>query len=628
MTALDDLTLLRHAAPDTVERRINVRFAVDGRSAAGLAAGQDGRLVAELCSWHRSQAQFTLLPGTEPESHRTQVVPTADGRVVALRIRPGAHQIVLLTPEGPDAGEHEVAVLAVRGARLLATPDPAAAAILITADESGTTLWQVTAQARPALRRLLHTREPLGGGVWLDAQGDLLSVQCRFDAAVVPAVADLRSGMLVADPCVDASAQNGPHERGPALVWAAHPGTGLRLVARPAARRPLSLAGPDRPEHAPAALNDFAEAVQPLAFSPDGRRLALHTRCGVRSRIYEFDIEDESVREVGFPPGVVFGGGAWPADGLRFLFGGPGCAAAPATLAPDGSWRLDGADARPAGAHAQHLTGPAGRIEAVVHGGPAWRTAPQLVLALHGGPSDQWSLTHHPLFAGLAAHDCAVLAPNQRGSTGYGKQHREAIAGAWAGPDLDDVISIGQDVAAERAAAALPPPVLFGVSYGAFLAMVAVAARPDLWRACVAVAPFLSAPKLYQDAARPVRVMLDRLRACEPVRDALGPRDLETLFAGARSEERRSPVYLLHGLRDETIPAAHTRRLAAALRAAGWREGRDLFVREIGDAGHDPFEDAPTAAESAASVVRFVRHGSPAHFRGGSAADPPERPRR
>ncbi|MBS2965401.1 alpha/beta fold hydrolase [Actinocrinis puniceicyclus] len=639
MTALGELPELRDAACGAVERRISVRFAPDGRSAAALAAGRDGRLVAELCSWHGSGARFTLLPGIEPESHRTQVVPAAHGRVVALRMRPGAHRIVLLERDEPDASqggagdgdagdtgdpvareqqvrEREVAVLAVRAARLLPSPDPAVVAVVITADASGSRIWQVTADEAPSLRPVLDARQALGGGVWLDAEGALLSVQCQFDedSPVVAAVADLRTGVIVRDPWVAAAGEDG--RVGAALVWAAHPGTGLRLVARPGARRPLSLAGPGRPERAAAALNAFAEAVQPLGFSPDGRRLALHTRCGVRSRIYAFDLDEESVREVEIPAGSVAAGGAWSADGLRFAFGGPGVAAGLATVGPGGSWRVEGARARPVAAHAQSVAGAAGRIESVVYGGAGWRAAPRLVLALHGGPSDQWSLVRHPLFADLAARGGAVLAPNQRGSTGYGRRHREAIVGAWAVPDLEDVLRIGADVAAERAAAGLSRPVLFGVSYGAFLAMVALAARPDLWRGCVAVAPFLSGPKLYRDATPPVRAMLDRLRACEPARDALGPRDLEALFASARDEGERPPVYLLHGLHDEVIPVAHTRRLAAALGAAGWREGRDLFVRVLADAGHDPFDGSVSAARSAESVLRFVRCGSPEDLRG------------
>jgi pimeloyl-ACP methyl ester carboxylesterase len=627
MSAIGGLLKPRDAAHGlAVERRISVSFAPDGRSAAALASGEDGRLVAELCSWRDSGAQFALLPGSEPETHRTQVVPATRGRVVALRIRPGAHQIAVLGGDeaharergagdgDPVVREQLIAEMTVRAARLLPSPDPEVDALLITADDSGTRIWRVAVDSAPSLRPLLRVPRPLGGGVWLDAEGTSLAVQWQVEdgSPAVPATADLRTGEIARDPLVAAVAQDsGGGRGGPALVWAAHPATGVRLVARPGAKRPLSLAAPGRSARTPAALNAFAEAVQPLGFSPDGRALALQTRSGVRSRIHVFELADESVRELDIPPGTVASNGVWSAEGLRFAFGAPGIPAALVTLGPDGSWRADGSRARTVAAHAQSLAGPAGEIEAVVYGGAGWRAAPRLVLALHGGPSDQWSLSHHPLFADLAADGGAVLAPNQRGSTGYGRAHREAIVGAWAVPDLEDVLRIGADVAAERAAAGLSRPMLFGVSYGAFLAMVALAARPRLWSGCVAVAPFLSAAKLYQDATPPVRAMLERLRAREPARDRLGPRDLEELFASAHGDTERPPVYLMHGLRDEVIPVAQTRRLAEALSAAGWCPGRDLFVRELADAGHDPFDGAASAAESAASVLRFVRSAHP-----------------
>ena len=37
-----------------------------------------------------------------------------------------------------------------------------------------------------------------------------------------------------------------------------------------------------------------------------------------------------------------------------------------------------------------------------------------------------------------------MVAPNQRGSTGYGAAHRNAIGGAWGGPDLADVLRLGR----------------------------------------------------------------------------------------------------------------------------------------------------------------------------------------
>ncbi len=55
------------------------------------------------------------------------------------------------------------------------------------------------------------------------------------------------------------------------------------------------------------------------------------------------------------------------------------------------------------------------------------------------------------------------------------------------------------------------PLALYGASYGAFLALLATAAVPDLWAATLAVAPLLSGERLHREAAPEVRAMIDRL---------------------------------------------------------------------------------------------------------------------
>ncbi len=90
----------------------------------------------------------------------------------------------------------------------------------------------------------------------------------------------------------------------------------------------------------------------------------------------------------------------------------------------------------PGDAELVEFDGPAGPIETIVYGGPDWRTHDRLVLALHGGPVSSWRLEFDPLFQGLVRAGCAVVAPNCRGSVGYGEDHLHPIRGDWGGRDL------------------------------------------------------------------------------------------------------------------------------------------------------------------------------------------------
>ncbi|MEU9885982.1 alpha/beta hydrolase [Sphaerisporangium sp. NPDC051011] len=141
---------------------------------------------------------------------------------------------------------------------------------------------------------------------------------------------------------------------------------------------------------------------------------------------------------------------------------------------------------------------------------------------------------------------------------------------------------------------------LYGTSYGAFLAMLAAAADPAGWSRCVAVSPFVSGPRLHADGSAPIRSLLERLDGCAEVVDELGPRDLLLL-----APRIRVPVLLAHGTRDEVIPVGHSRLLARRLSSAG------SVYREVPDAGHSPLNERGGSA-LLAEMADFLLTGDPA----------------
>jgi dipeptidyl aminopeptidase/acylaminoacyl peptidase len=253
------------------------------------------------------------------------------------------------------------------------------------------------------------------------------------------------------------------------------------------------------------------------------------------------------------------------------------------------------------------LAGPAGPLEAVVYGGEGWLTSPQLVLALHGGPGDAWRLEFDPALQRMAAAGLAVLAPNQRGSTGYGTAHAMAIRGAWGGPDLADVLTLLAGVATRRAVLGLAPPALFGVSYGAFLALLAAAHAPrEQVARCAVVAPFLSGARLLAEAAAPVRALTGRLGGGEPLEDALGPRDVLLL-----ADRLTAPLLVVHGDRDEAVPVSQSRALRHELLRLGRVEGTDFRYVEAAGSGHEVLAEEGSAVlhELLACFLRSGRTG-------------------
>ncbi|WP_327676554.1 S9 family peptidase [Kitasatospora sp. NBC_00458] len=562
--------------------------------------------------------------------------------------------------------ERPLATLRAPGLRLLPLPAGApsgprapVALALGTDTRPGTTVWLVRADGS-APHRIAEIPGLHGGGVWLDRTGALLALDRVGDGLVRTVVLDLRTGTVtplleIGERSNDRLVLFDPDSRF-AMVRSDAPGTD---------RLGWGALGGGEPLRFPECLHVTGMFLRPVALRPaaDGGRVVIQVDHGAGSSLALWRPAVGRLDPLPVPPGRLGAVGHWSAAGLRIPYSAPdhptalatldvdallahgpaaatsGPAPLPLQLAPLGTgphgpwrdtvlpwqpgaprtdtrtpppgWRLDGSTPPGDGgrwhpAQSLELAGPAGPLEAVVYGGDSWLSSPHLVLALHGGPADAWRLEFDPALQRMAAEGLAVLAPNQRGSTGYGLAHAMAIRGAWGGPDLDDVLYLLEGIAGQRSALGLEPPALFGVSYGAFLSLLAAAHAPaEHVSRCAVVAPFLSGARLLAEAATPVRSLTTRLGGGEPIADARGPRDVLQL-----THRIGAPLLVVHGDRDEVVPVSQSRSLRHELLRIGRTEGADFRYVEAAGAGHE------VLAEEGGAVLHellaaFLRTGRP-----------------
>jgi dipeptidyl aminopeptidase/acylaminoacyl peptidase len=99
------------------------------------------------------------------------------------------------------------------------------------------------------------------------------------------------------------------------------------------------------------------------------------------------------------------------------------------------------------------------------------------IIEVHGGPLAQSRRTYSGIRQYLVAKGCAVLVPNVRGSTGYGKRYAALDDMDLGGAPLKDVIAAKQwlisnaNVDPDRVA-------IVGASYGGYMALAAAAFTP------------------------------------------------------------------------------------------------------------------------------------------------------
>src|SRR5690606_8845463 len=125
---------------------------------------------------------------------------------------------------------------------------------------------------------------------------------------------------------------------------------------------------------------------------------------------------------------------------------------------------------------------------------PAYLTLPKgveprnlpTVVVPHGGPWGRDAWRYDPLAQFFANRGYAVLQPNFRGSTGYGKAFVDAGNGEW-GDAMQDDITAGVEYLIEEGIADPERVGIFGGSYGGYAVLAGLAFTPDVYAAGVSL---------------------------------------------------------------------------------------------------------------------------------------------
>ncbi|MBI5354554.1 MAG: S9 family peptidase [Chloroflexi bacterium] len=118
------------------------------------------------------------------------------------------------------------------------------------------------------------------------------------------------------------------------------------------------------------------------------------------------------------------------------------------------------------------------------------------VLDIHGGPNWNLQFSWNPTLSYLASQGWTVLAPNYRGSTGYGKKWQNASRFDLGGVDTDDCAA-GAKYLIENGAERIA---VTGRSHGGYLTMTCMTMYPELFAGGSAVVPFLNWIKSHKNS--------------------------------------------------------------------------------------------------------------------------------
>jgi dienelactone hydrolase len=353
---------------------------------------------------------------------------------------------------------------------------------------------------------------------------------------------------------------------------------------------------PMRPGEVVRTVFDEPHDVEAAIPDPSGKRVALVVNAGAYDRLATMEVAGGSLEDVATPwPGVVYGDNvsrperqvAWLPEG--YLLVAWESATHPAELweLPAGSVKggvprrwTHASGALPSGLVEPDEVAASGfgglRVPALLFVSKAPRPAglPRTtVVYIHGVSEGQTRGNFVPQLQMWACAGYDVLAPNVRGSTGYGYAYAGLDDREKRWDSVRDAVALARWVKDSGGADRL---VAMGGSYGGFMTLAVLVEAPDLWDAAVDVVGIADWHSFFRNTSGWRRAQ----RASEygdPLREPDGT--FLAQFSPLRQADRiRAHLLVIHGRNDPRVPVGEATQIAEAV------PGAELLILE--DEGH------------------------------------------
>lgn len=219
-----------------------------------------------------------------------------------------------------------------------------------------------------------------------------------------------------------------------------------------------------------------------------------------------------------------------------------------------------------------------------------------VLIIVHGGPEAQWQPDFRADVQYMLARGIMVIAPNIRGSTGYGRAYQHL-------DDRELRMDSVADLKAVRLAVGARDDVddsrigVFGRSYGGFMVLSAMTEYPELWRMGVefyGIANFLT---LLQTTG-PWR---KQLRAVEYGDVETMRAELERFSPINQISAINAPLMVVHGLEDPRVTPCESEMVYSCLRGLG----KPVEILRIAHEGHG-FARAENRQTVFGALARFI----------------------
>ncbi len=340
--------------------------------------------------------------------------------------------------------------------------------------------------------------------------------------------------------------------------------------------------------------------------SNDGAMMVLIWNIAGRSELAFYDLKSNRMTAGPKLPAEIVGGFDFTDDGKRVAMVLSG-SASPADI-----WTLDLStkqfarltDSPHAGVDLTKMVRPE-LVEYTAHDGlklSGWLYKPNgatgatpIVLSFHGGPEGQERPGFNSTYQALLMRGIAVLAPNVRGSSGFGKKFVNLDNGALRENGVKDIKATVDFVV--KSGVADPKRIgIMGGSYGGYMVMAGLTEYPELFAAGANLYGVTNFETFFKHT-QPWMAAVSKIEYGNPETEVEMLRKLSPIH---RIDRIKSPVIVLHGANDTNVPVIEAEQVVENLKRRNVPVEYVLFA----DEGHG-WRKIPNRIRSAVSIVKF-----------------------
>ncbi len=200
------------------------------------------------------------------------------------------------------------------------------------------------------------------------------------------------------------------------------------------------------------------------------------------------------------------------------------------------------------------------------------------IIMIHGGPESQILPDFYPVLQFYLSAGFAVITPNIRGSTGYGRSYMDADNVEKRLDSIMDIKHLALHIKQNDKDIDGDNLVIYGGSYGGFAVLSAMTEHPALWKAGVDIVGVSNFVTFLENTAPWRRKLREsEYGSLEHDRDLL-----ESISPSNKIERISAPLFIIQGDNDERVPLSESIQIYEGLK----EKGLEVELMRFADEGH------------------------------------------